>query len=180
MPTGYGEPTGSVDISFQLDPDTAFLVDTEPATREAVLLPGAYVRRIGAVPQTINVIEPVVPIRSFPGAYANSRIGTITGYDPATRTITAMVQLADGSVIEDGGPRKHVSLDSHFLPRTDESYHRLHAAFEPGREAFFFCHRGSTDPNEVYIQHKRPGEVKGRLLSVSGSTLTIETWQDGA
>ena len=70
---GYGRPMGSKDISFTLDADTAFIANAQPSSRSAVLTPGAYVRLMGAAPQTINVIEPVAPIRAFPGAYRNSR-----------------------------------------------------------------------------------------------------------
>ena len=177
---GYGRPVGFKDITFSLDEDTDFIMNAQVSSRSEVMVPGAYVRRIGAVAQTINVTEAVTPIRAFPGAYVNSRVGTITGYDPDTRTVKAMMQLADGNVIEQEViARKHVSLDSHFLPRTEDSYFRFHAAFEPGRRVFFFAHRNSVDPNEVYIQSRRPGEVQGRLVEVSDSTLAIEVWGQG-
>ncbi|MGB0242341.1 MAG: Ig-like domain-containing protein [Verrucomicrobiales bacterium] len=178
---GYGKPAGSKDLPFAIDADATYWQDNQSSDRATVLAVGNYVRRIGACAQTVNVIEPTAAIRSFPGAYVNSCYGTITGYDPKTRKITALAQGADGSVSERQLiARKHVSLDSHYLPRTAESSFRLNAAFEPGREAFFFCHRGSTDPNEVYVSSVRPGEVKGRLVSATDNSLTVAVWQDGA
>ena len=178
---GYGKPAGSKDLPFAIDADATYWQDNQSSDRATVLAVGNFVRRIGACcAQTVSVIDRPA-IRSFPGAYVNSCYGTITGYDPKTRTITALAQGADGSVSERQLiARKHVSLDSHYLPRTAESSFRLNAAFEPGREAFFFCHRGSTDPNEVYVSSVRPGEVKGRLVSATDNSLTVAVWQDGA
>lgn len=177
---GYGRKAGHKDIDFKLDQNTAFIMDAKPSSKAEVLKDGTYVRIVGAAPQTINVIEPIDPIRTFPGAYLHSSYGTILGYDPATKTVTALIQTADGKIEKRSMiARKHVSLDSHFLPRTSESRFRLNEAFQPGREAFFFCHRRSKDPNEVYIQSVRPREVKGRLEKVEGNTLTLTTWKQG-
>ena len=178
---GYDRPAGSKDFPFRVEKDALFFHNSQPAQQGEVVKEGNYVRWMGANPQTINVIEAFEPIRAFPGAYKNSTFGTITGYDAENKKIKALVQLPGGEIQEKTMvPRKHVSLDGHFLPRTAEAIFRWHAAFETGRQAFFFCHRGSTDPNEVYVQSQRPGEIKGRLEKVDGTTLSIAVWQDSA
>ena len=178
---GYGREQGQKDFTFELVENTTFIQDAQPATREQVLQAGTYARIMGAAPQTINVIEPFAPIRSFPGNYAGSAWGTITGYDKEKHVVSALVQNPDGSVKErDFIARKHVSLDGHYLPRTDADRFRWHAAFEVGREALFFCHRGSTDPNEVYIQSVKTGEIKGILKAVTDDALEVAVWRDGA
>ena len=177
---GYGRQQGRKDFSFSLDQTAQFLHDAKPVSRDAVVQVGNYVRLMGAVPQTINVIEAVEPIRSFPGAYKHSAWGTITAYDQEQKIITALIQESDGSVSERQlTPRKHVSLDGHYLPRTAADRFRWHAAFEPGRQAFFFCHRNSTDPNEVYIQSQKQGEIKGVIAAYTAEDVTVQAWIQG-
>ena len=134
-------------------------------------------RIVGSRKQTVNVIEPIDPIRFFDGPYVGSRYGTVTSYDTSNRTIGLLAQHDGGVVNHQAVARKHVSLDSHFLLGLQKRFINS-TAFEPGREAMLFCHRFSTDPNEVYLTTIN-GDSMRPYCDVEDNGLIVQVWRDG-